>query len=130
QGDAIMSWMRWFFLGDLGQQLDIHAAQDRLERVSASLIAARGAGRKQAERIDTLERELLRLEASFAVVVRVLRDKGMVPETELERAVAAQISEAEQRIAERETAAAADAQERRVSVVQRRMERRRRRSEP
>jgi hypothetical protein len=119
-----VSWMRFWLLGDLGQQLDLHDAQDRLSRLGASLAAERGVDRRQDDRLDLLEREVLVLEAGFSAVVQLLRDKGIVAAEELESAIGRQVGAAEARLAERRKAEAAEAKERAAALAQRKSQRR------
>lgn len=60
-----MSWLRFFLLGDFGQQLDIHEQKDHLRAVSRSQSRARLAhGKKLSDltvRVQTLERIVGRL---------------------------------------------------------------------
>lgn len=123
-----MSWLRFFFLGDLGQQVELHKAHERLERIGSGLISARGATRRQNQRLEALEREALQLEAGFAAVVQVLRDKGIVTQAELERALGSQLTAAEKRVAQRAAVAAATEKKRDIASARRRVERRRRES--
>lgn len=87
-----MGWGRYFFLGDLGQQLDIHEMNDTLSRERRQRFRERERRRSEREdleeRFAALEREHDELRLYLAVVVRHLLQKRLLVQTELEALVA------------------------------------------
>lgn len=83
-----MGWGRYFFLGDLGQQLDIHEMNDVLSRERQQRFRERERRRTEREGLDerfaALERENDELRLYLAVVVRHLLQKKLLVRTELE----------------------------------------------
>ncbi len=83
-----MGWGRYFFLGDLGQQLDIHEMNGALSRERQQRFRERERRRTEREgleeRFAALERENDELRLYLAVVVRHLLQKKLLVRTELE----------------------------------------------
>ncbi|MGE0141989.1 MAG: hypothetical protein AB7I19_02915 [Planctomycetota bacterium] len=79
-----MGWLRFFLLGDFGQQLDIHDQKDHLRAMSRSQSRARVAvTRKVADltqRVDALERIVGQLG-------RLLVARGVLTEAQLDAVV-------------------------------------------
>jgi hypothetical protein len=122
-----MEFMRWWLTGRWpDEQMAPNALRGKLERVRASRIAASGRKHGQDERIDALEREVLALEAGFAGIARLLRDKGIVTVEELERAVADHVTDMEQRPTGKESGAVAARPPRRGARTESRADQRRR----
>ena len=124
-----MDWRRWLRTGYFpDDQMAPDVLRRKLERGRAARTAAGGAKVRQDQRVEELERELLQLQACFAAVVRLLHDKGIVEIPELERAIAAQVTGLEKRLAEQDAEAAAAEKKRRLEAA-RRVARRRRQQE-
>ena len=96
-----MSWTRFFFLADFGQQQQLREHEERFRRLATSQSER---ARTQADRIDFLEREVLGLEAAVAALVTLLRTKGIASDAEIARAIADASTQAEGRHTEREAA--------------------------
>lgn len=83
-----MGWGRYFFLGDLGQQLDIHEMNGALSRERQQRFRERERRRTEREgleeRFAALERENDELRLYLAAVVRHLLEKRLLVRTELE----------------------------------------------
>jgi hypothetical protein len=80
-----MGWANWLLLGDLGQQLDIHAVRDQVERMRNEQDLANWDIRKIREIAD----ELLELELRHGLLVRLLIGKGLITAEEYAGLIAA-----------------------------------------
>jgi hypothetical protein len=91
-----MGWLRYFFLGDLGQQMDLQEQQDQIEAMRRQLAAqkpprGRERGTAEGRKVEELERQVEKLwEENFtlrlyvATILRVLVTKKVVTREELE----------------------------------------------
>lgn len=83
-----MGWGRFFFLGDVGQQLDLDEMRQGLAVERARLSRERARNRSAREDLEArfvaLERENDELRLYLAAVVRHLLEKRLLVRTELE----------------------------------------------
>lgn len=87
-----MGWGRMFFLGNIGQQLDIEEQREEMRKLRRELRRARredggGAAAAMEERVGRLERENDELRLYLAALIRHLGRRGGVEPTELARVV-------------------------------------------
>lgn len=78
-----MGWMRYMFLGDWGQQMDI---EEQRERVASMRRSLRGKRRKDADqdaRLDELEAENEQMQLLVRSLVQVLVDKDLLTRREI-----------------------------------------------
>jgi hypothetical protein len=122
-----MSWTRFFFLGDFGQQQQLQEHEDRFRKLATSHSERT---RTQIDRLDFLEREVFGLETAVAALVTLLRTKGIASDAEISRALAVAATQAESRHAERETAKREAADESRKSRAKAKLADLRRRRKP
>ena len=81
-----MGWLRYAFLGDFGQQLDLEDQKTEIEQLRRQLRAQRAKDhgrRATAEEIEQLASENEELRLFVAVIFRVLVRKGIIPAAEL-----------------------------------------------
>jgi hypothetical protein len=97
----LMGWTRFLLFGDLGQQLDIQDHDARISRIAAS---SRHRAQEQKARIAALERDVIALEAGVAVLVGLLRAKGLATDEEIRRALEDATSRVEENVAAKEQA--------------------------
>jgi hypothetical protein len=122
-----MSWNRFFFLGDFGQQQQLQEHEERFRRLATSHSER---NRAQVDRLNFLEREVLGLEAAVAALVALLRTKGIASDAEISRALADATTQAEGRHAEREAAKQEAANESRKNRAKAKLVDLRRRRDP
>ncbi len=80
-----MGWGRYFFLGDLGQQLDLADQKGEIESLRDEL--RRNRAHSPAADVAQLQAENDELRLYLAAVVRLLTSKGIVSRDELQRMV-------------------------------------------
>lgn len=78
-----MGWGRAFFLGDIGNQLDIQDTAHDLEQLRNWLAQSASANQSQDERINYLLSENAELKLYLASVIRLLTNKGVISQEEL-----------------------------------------------
>jgi hypothetical protein len=130
-----MGWSRFFWLGNIGQQLDLadHDAQltwlDRKFMLRASADAKLNA--KQDARLQSLEAEVLRLGAVVSSLLELLVHKGAATDAEIaatiERGLAAVQKAAADAAASKAAATGAEGKKKVAEVIRRRSGPRRRR---
>jgi hypothetical protein len=82
-----MGWGRMLLLGNVGQQLDIHDAEESLAALRTEVQSAAQADAGLSRRLDLLAAENAELKLYLAAVVRLLVAKGAVTDAELRRIV-------------------------------------------
>jgi multidrug resistance efflux pump len=82
-----MGWGRFFFLGDLGQQLDLSDQANEIQKLRDELWASRTSSRDAAGSVEQLQAEVDELRLYLVAVVRLLVSKGIVSREELKRVV-------------------------------------------
>jgi multidrug resistance efflux pump len=80
-----MGWGRYFFLGDLGQQLDLADQRDEIASLREELRRNRAAS--SGADVAQLQAENDELRLYLAAIVRLLTSKGIVSRDELRRVV-------------------------------------------
>ncbi|MCI0638413.1 MAG: hypothetical protein L0Y70_05020 [Gemmataceae bacterium] len=88
-----MGWLRWLFLGDLGQQLDLSDQRDEIASLRQRLNSMPDAGGPDEKRMETLQRENDELKLYLAAVLRLLISKGVATVDEVRALVSALDSE-------------------------------------
>ena len=96
-----MSWTRFLFLGDYGQQLDLEDHNNRLRTLGAQQRTDKRRDDKQDDRLRTLEQEVMQLEAALAALASLLRDKGVANDQEIAGALDRAVAQAEQAAADK-----------------------------
>jgi len=85
-----MGWGRWFFLGDLGQQLDLHEQADEIQRLKEQMRSdRRQASPDLAKEIRRLGVENDQLKLYVATLFRLAVTKGLATKDELKALVQA-----------------------------------------
>jgi hypothetical protein len=79
-----MGWMRWFLLGDIGQQLDINELQEQVDRMRTER-DLEGFG---SPKPPQLAEDLLQLQVRLGVLVRLLIEKGVISAEEYAKLIA------------------------------------------
>ena len=82
-----MGWGRTFFLGDIGNRLDIGDVEDEVARVRRDLQTFGRNDAAQDKHIDDLLRENAELKLYLAAIVRLLMAKQVISKDELEKIV-------------------------------------------
>ena len=82
-----MGWGRTFFLGDLGNRLNIADTERDIERLRREIAATTRRDLSQDERIDLLMRENAELKLYLASIIRLLLTRGTITRAELEAMV-------------------------------------------
>ena len=82
-----MGWMRTFFLGDLGNRLDIADTEDSIERLRTYLREKAVRERARDDRIEDLERENDQLKLFLTSLTDRLIARGVVTREEVARFV-------------------------------------------
>lgn len=78
-----MGWGRMLLLGNVGQQLDIHDAEEALASLRTEVESAAQAEADLSRRFELLATENAELKLYLAAVVRLLVAKGTVSESKL-----------------------------------------------
>ncbi|MCI0375983.1 MAG: hypothetical protein L0215_00095 [Gemmataceae bacterium] len=84
-----MGWLRYLFLGDLGQQLDLSDQSAEIASLRQQLNSMPAAGGPDEKRIETLQRENDELKLYLAAVFRLLITKGVATAEEIRDLVSA-----------------------------------------
>jgi len=82
-----MGWARTLLLGDIGNRLDIADNEERVSRLRSDLHSKRRKDASQDAAIDRLVSENDQLKLAVAGLVRLLVDKGVASEAEIESLV-------------------------------------------
>ena len=86
-----MGWLRTFFLGDIGNRMDIGDNEDRIRSMRKSMrernTTKAAKDRSQDEAIAVLETDVEELKLALGTVANLLVDKGVVRSDELSRLV-------------------------------------------
>lgn len=80
-----MGWGRYFFLGNIGQQMDI---EEQRQAMLESQANQNHVDRTQNERIETLNQEMHDLQLYVGGLSQLLITKGVVTNAELDRLAA------------------------------------------
>lgn len=84
-----MGWGRWFFLGDLGQQLDLADQQEQIESLERQLQSRQAIPSSVEERLAVLQRESDELKLYLAAVMRMMVAKKIATADEIKTLVTA-----------------------------------------
>ena len=82
-----MGWGRTFFLGDIGNRLDIADVETEVARIKRDLRMSGHTDTTQDKQIEVLLRENAELKLYLSAVVRLLMTKQIVSKEELESIV-------------------------------------------
>lgn len=82
-----MGWGRYFFLGDLGQQLDLSDQRAEIERLREELRRSHVSSPDATGPMSRLQAENDELRLYLAAIVRLLISKGIVSREEISRVV-------------------------------------------
>jgi hypothetical protein len=78
-----MGWLRYFFLGDLGQQLDLSDHQAEIDNLKQQLQARQSTGASVEGRLRALQRENDELKLYLVAVLRLLINKNVATVAEI-----------------------------------------------
>ncbi len=81
-----MGWMRTLFMGDMLQNLEIEALQERLNQMRDEKAPA---ARTQEKQIETLQQETHDLKVRLAVLIQLLVAKNVLTAQEIASMIAA-----------------------------------------
>jgi hypothetical protein len=84
-----MGWGRWFFLGDLGQQMDLADHEAEIERLKEQFQSRPQVPSSVEQRLETLQRENDELKLYLAAVLRLLVSKKLATAEDIRVVVAA-----------------------------------------
>src|SRR5262245_17796026 len=85
-----MGWGRWFFLGDMGQQLDLHDQSREIEQLKQNLAAhTQAAAERTSDELKRLRDENNELKLYLAATLRLLMGKGVATREEIQALVRA-----------------------------------------
>ena len=84
-----MGWGRMLLLGNVGQQLDIDDLNEYINKATAELSENAALDREQSAEIARLQAENKELKLYTLGLVRILRAKGVLSETEINQLVLA-----------------------------------------
>ncbi len=82
-----MGWGRTFFLGDIGNRLDIADAEKEIAKIKREMAAAYHLDTTQEERLNKLIQENAELRLYVASLFRLLIKKGTITTNEVEQMV-------------------------------------------
>ena len=82
-----MGWLRWLFLGDLGQQLDLSDQQAEIEGLRSQLESRHAHGLTDEARLNLLQRENDELSLYVAALLRLLIAKKVATADEIKTLV-------------------------------------------
>ena len=82
-----MGWGRTLLLGDVGNRLDIEDVERDVARLKRGLTDAHHLDMSQDERLAHVEARNAELTLYLSATLRLLRSKGMVDQSELEKIV-------------------------------------------
>ena len=75
-----MGWLRYLFLGDIGQQLDLSEQRDEIADLRASLTNSRAKERT----LDRLAAENDHLKLTLYALIRLLEQRRLISDAELD----------------------------------------------
>ncbi len=78
-----MGWGKWFLLGDLGQQLDLHEQENELRELRSQLRKKNQKTGTLADQLQVLQRENEELKLYLLSLMRILIAKGVVSKQEI-----------------------------------------------
>lgn len=78
-----MGWLRYFFLGDLGQQLDLADQKEEIDALRRQLQSRPSGDRSANQRLESLQRENDELKLYLAAVLRLLISKRVATADEI-----------------------------------------------
>lgn len=84
-----MGWGRWFFLGDVGQQLDLDDQSSDIQKLRHALNAQREEGVQAADELRRLRNDNNELKLYLAALLRLLIGKGVATKEEIQALVRA-----------------------------------------
>jgi phage/plasmid primase-like uncharacterized protein len=85
-----MGWGRWFFLGDMGQQLDLQDQAQQIEQLRQNLAAqAQASAERTSDDLRRLREENNELKLYLAATLRLLMGKGVATREEIQALVRA-----------------------------------------
>jgi hypothetical protein len=82
-----MGWGRTFFLGDVGNRLDIADCEQDIKILKESLIQMHDEGQSQDAELIGLRRENDQLKLYLAAMIRLLAAKGLLNKDEIQKMV-------------------------------------------
>lgn len=82
-----MGWGRTFFLGDIGNRLDIAECEQDIKVLKESLMQIHQEGQSQDTELMAVQRENDQLKLYVAAVIRLLISKGVLREEEIRKMV-------------------------------------------
>ena len=82
-----MGWLRWFFLGDLGQQMDLSDHQAEIQSLRNQIQQRNVQSMTSDQRVDLLQRENDELKLYLAAVLRLLMSKKVASREEIQALV-------------------------------------------
>jgi len=82
-----MGWLRYFFLGDLGQQLDLADQKEEIDALRRQLQSRPSGDRPANQRLESLQRENDELKLYLAAVLRLLISKRVATVDEIRELV-------------------------------------------
>src|SRR5262245_2814085 len=82
-----MGWLRYFFLGDLGQQLDLADQKEEIDALRRQLQSRPSGDRSANQRLESLQRENDELKLYLAAVLRLLITKRVATVDEIRELV-------------------------------------------
>ena len=84
-----MGWGRWFFLGDLSQQLDLDDHGKAIQQLRSTLHAQRTESVQAVDELRQLRAENNELKLYLAATLRLLMGKGVITRDEIQELVRA-----------------------------------------
>lgn len=82
-----MGWLRYLFLGDLGQQLDLADQKAEIDAMRQQLQSRPSADRSKDQRLESLRREIDELKLYLAAILRLLISKRVATADEVRELV-------------------------------------------
>ena len=82
-----MGWMRFLFLGDVGQQMDLDLHAEQLRQLREQAATRRRSFERTDHQLDELREEHEQLKLAFAALVQSLRAKEVLSKDEVGRII-------------------------------------------
>ncbi|HDS84519.1 MAG TPA: hypothetical protein ENN97_04905 [Phycisphaerales bacterium] len=82
-----MGWGRTFFLGDVGNRLDISECEKDIKVLKESLMQMHDEGQSQDAELMAVQRECDQLKLYIAALIRLLTGKGILDDEEIRKMV-------------------------------------------
>jgi chromosome segregation ATPase len=82
-----MGWGRTFFLGDVGNRLDIAECEKDIKVLKESLMQMHDEGQSQDAELMAVQRECDQLKLYIAALIRLLTGKGILDDEEIRKMV-------------------------------------------